>query len=202
MLVFGSKLYSQTCSSSILRVTTRPSLRIRIFEQAKFARLEVDGLAAAAHRARNQIHFEIARCEFCRRGAEGRPAGKREQTRHQLFEGKGLDEVIVAAGRQSLDAIVDAGKVGEEQHRRRYAFRPCQRHDAETVEMGQHAVEDDDVEGPPDRHLDPVASILGDLGVVPARTQPVRKVAGGLFVVLDDQDSHSVGTALGRPGIG
>ena len=98
-----------------------------------------------------------------------RPARKRKQTRHQLFEGKGLDEVIVAAGRQSLDAIVDAGKIGEEQHRRRYAFRPRQRDDAETVEMGQHAVEDDDVEAPPDRHVGPVASVFGDLGLVSVR---------------------------------
>ena len=51
-------------------------------------------------------------------------------------------------------------------------------------------------------NLDPVASVLGDLGVMPARSQTVGQEARGLFVVLDDQDSHSVGTTLGRPGIG
>ena len=61
---------------------------------------------------RDEVHFEIARCELRRRCPESRPARERMRARHQLFEGKGLDEIIVAAGRQSLDAIVDAGKNG------------------------------------------------------------------------------------------
>ena len=44
------------------------------FEQAELARLEVDRLSAAAHGARDQVHFEIARHE---QGLEAPRVGRR-----------------------------------------------------------------------------------------------------------------------------
>jgi hypothetical protein len=98
MLVFGSNWYSQTCSSSIVRVTSRPSARRRNSSSWKFARLKLDRLSAPAHGAGDKVHFEIAGREQGLRSSQSRTAGKRRKARHQFLESEGLDEIVVAAG--------------------------------------------------------------------------------------------------------
>ena len=168
------------------------------FEQPEFARLQVDVLAAAPNGAGDEIHFEIARLQHGRRRSERRAARERVEPRHQLLEGERLDEIVVAAGLESVDPVVDAGEVGEEEHRRRHALRPHQRDDAEPVELRQHAVEDDHIETIGGRPLESFATVPRDRRLVPARFEARRDEVGGPLVVLDNQNLHPAALAETR----
>ena len=128
-----------------MRVTRRPSAQEEL-EQLEFARLKLDRLSAPAHRSRDEVHLEIADLEQGLRSAQSRTPGKRGKARHQFLEGEGLDDMVVPAGLEFLDPVVDAGEVGEKEHRRREAILPHQRDDAEAVEFRQHPIEHNHVE--------------------------------------------------------
>ena len=198
MFVFGSKWNSHTCSSSIFRVTTRPSLRSRNSSSRNSRGCRSMLLAAAPDGARDEIHFEIAGLQHGRRRAESRAPRQRGQARHQFFEGERLDEIVVAAGLEPVDPVVDAGEIGEEEHRRRNALGPHQRDDAEPVELRQHAVEDDDVETIGGRPRKSLAAVRRDRRLMPARLQARRDEIGGSRVVFDNQNLHPVALAERR----
>ncbi len=64
-----------------------------------------------------------------------------------------------AARAKPLDTVVDAGQVREKERRGRDALRTEESDHGKPVERGQHAVEDDDVEGFSDRQFEASASI-------------------------------------------
>ena len=162
------------------------------FEQPKFARLQVDVLGAAPDGAGDQIHLEIAGLQDGRPRPERRPPRERGEPRHQLLEGEWLDEVVVAARLESVDPVVDAGKVGQKEHRRRHALRPHQRDDGQAVELRQHAVKDEHIEAIARGPLESLAPVTRDRRLVPACFEPRRDEAGGLLIVFDNQDLHRV----------
>ena len=184
-------MYSQTCSSSILRVTTPAFAAHQIFEQAKFARLKVDGLAAAAHRARDEVHFEIARDELRRRRPERRTARERMQARHQLLEGEGLDEIIVAArrqgprhGRQLPTGSSGTGPGWERLPRAAERQRTARRARAASVE-------DDGVESLLGSNLEACAAARGKCRLMTVRPKLRGCERPSLRNVLDDQGLHA-----------
>ena len=92
----------------------------QVFEQAEFARLQVDLLAGAADRARNDVNFKIAD-DIARRHGRRRlmpAAPQRLDAREKLGEGVGLYEIIVAARLEAFDAIVNFAERGQEKRRR------------------------------------------------------------------------------------
>ena len=183
------------------RARDKPALRAhQEFEQPEFARLKVDRLSAAAHGAGDEIHFEIAGLEQGLRSSQGRTAGERGEARHQFLEGEGLDEIVVAARLESVDPIVDAGEVGEKEHRRRDAVPAHQRDDAEAVQFRQHAVEHDDVEAVGACALIAFATVARDRRLMSSRTEARRDELGGSLVVLDHQNLHAADLAERRDG--
>src|SRR6476661_10704254 len=81
-----------------------------IFQQAKLARLQHNRFAGARHLVRETVEHEIAdheaRASLLRRGAPG----ERLDAGEQLAEGIRLGEIVVAAGAQALDPVVDLAK--------------------------------------------------------------------------------------------
>ena len=67
ILVFGSKWNSQTCSKQHLAGDDAALAAQEIFKQAELARLQIDGLAATPHGAREEVHFEVAGPQHGRR---------------------------------------------------------------------------------------------------------------------------------------
>ena len=84
---------------------------------------------------------------------------QRAQPGDDLLEAERLGDVVVAAGGQPGDAVLDGVPGGEEQHRhvRVVAAQPAQH--LEAVEVGQHHVEHDGV-GPNSRAERTAASPL------------------------------------------
>ena len=103
------------------------------------------------------------------RRALGAAARQRLDARQQLGEGVGLGEIVVAAGAQALDAVVDLAERGEDQHRRLAVLGAQGADQRQAVHLRQHAVDDGDV----------VAAFLGEVvaadavgGVVDRRGRP------------------------------
>ncbi len=110
-------------------------------------RLKLDLAPAAPDFSRHEIHLQRSGGKFSGRRAELGSPRARFHPRRKLLDRERLDEIIVAAGRQPVDAILNAGEKGEEQRRRRHALPTQTRDDRHAVEFGNHAVEDHDVVG-------------------------------------------------------
>ena len=106
----------------MVRVTTWPACFIEVFEQPELTRLERDLLAAANDPMRQPVEFEIGDPILGFLAPAGVPAGQHLDPREQLGERIGLGQVVVAAGAQPADPVVDRAEGREDECRGRVAF--------------------------------------------------------------------------------
>src|SRR5450432_2594843 len=111
----------------------------QIFEHLEFPRQQLDVAAAAAHRARHQVHLEIADPQHRFLHDGGAAPAERLHASQQFREGKRLDEIVVAAGAQAAYAIVDLAECADDQGGRRDAVFPQSPDDRDAVHARQHA---------------------------------------------------------------
>jgi hypothetical protein len=90
----------------------------QIFQKLKFARLQIDGIAVAGDRAPEQIHLQIGDFQNGKLVADMRAPRQGVHARVQLRKSVRLDKVVIAAGFESLDAVIDAAHRRQEQNRR------------------------------------------------------------------------------------
>src|SRR5690242_13761040 len=114
----------------------------QIFEQAELLRLEVDRLAGAADRPLQQVHLEIGGPQHGLRLADRRAPQQSRNPRQELRKGERLDQVVIGAGIETLDAVVYARHGGEKDRRHLVSRRPQHLDDAQSIEPGKHAVDD------------------------------------------------------------
>ena len=117
-------------------------------------------------------------------------------TQHELCGREGLREVVVGAGGQPRDAIVDEAARRQDDDRRPIGTTD-RAQDREAVHLRQHDVQDD--EG---RHLErdrgECAPAVGRLHHAITRPFEIRPhEADDLHVVVDDEDRASICTACG-----
>ena len=159
-------------------------------EQRKFPGLEVDRLAAAGHVAGDEVEGHVAGGQprgFRRRGGAtnqrldpGQQFGKRERLR----------EIVVAAGLEPADPIVDGALRAQEKDGRRLARGPEAFDQADAVELGQHHVDDGGVVV---RRLDERQARLavgGMIDRIPRLLQAAGDERGNLGIIFDDEDAH------------
>ncbi len=89
-----------------------------IFQQAEFALGDIEDAIVACDAPVQQIHADGADAEDRLQRLAARPADQRFDARHQLDQGERLDQIIVAAGAQAADAVVDFAECADHQHRR------------------------------------------------------------------------------------
>ena len=125
-------------------------------------------------------------------GRAARPPapGERAQARQQLGERERLRQVVVGAGVEPGDAILDRVARGQHQHRRPDAALPQPAADLDAVDAGQHQVEHDRVVLDRLGHPERVVAGPGDVGGVALLDQAPAEQARHLELVLDDQDPH------------
>src|ERR1700755_950709 len=114
-LVWGSKWYSQTFSSSMVRVTDWPAWRIR--NSSNWNSRGCKAISWSPRRA-NEVHLELAPLRPRAAGAGLAPARQRLDPGDQFGQGVGLDQIVVAAGLQARDLVLDLAQRAQEQHRR------------------------------------------------------------------------------------
>ena len=116
-----------------------------------------------------------------------RAAQQRAHAREQLAQRERLDEVVVGAGVQPGDAVVDLFARGQHQHRRAVAALAQAPADLQAVDVRHRDVEDHGLVGRRSEALERLASVhgLGDLVVLQRERPRQRALDGGL--VVDDQ---------------
>jgi hypothetical protein len=110
----------------------------------------------------------------------------------QLLEGERLGQVVVRAGFESLDPIVDVAAGREHQHAD-IAGGSQAPADLEPVEAREHPVEDDEVRLPGSREIKPDEAVPGRPHVEPLIAEPhLEELAHGELVVDDEHPRSSL----------
>ena len=125
-----------------------------------------------------------------RGGAARRPpAQQRPQAREQLLALERLDEVVVGARVQPLDARLDG--VARGQHQDRHVVGRAQAAgDLDPVELGQPEVEDHEVGVVGGRLAQRGLAVTGDAHLVALQAQRALERLGDLVVVLHDEHAR------------
>src|SRR4051812_42039454 len=159
-------------------------------EELELAGGELEQAIAAGGLVRGRVELQVA--DDQRRAAPRRaPAQERAQPRQQLLEVERLDQVVVGAGVEPLDARVDRVARGEHQDRH-VAVGAQAAGDLDAVDLGQPQVEHDGV-GLEHRGLvERLAAVGGEADVVALAAQRPAYDVADVGVVLDDQHSCPV----------
>jgi len=163
-----------------------------IFQEGILAAAEIDGFAGAANDAVSGVDLEIGDAEdgglgFILAADHGADAGQ------QFGEHKGLDEIIVGAEFQAGDPVLRGVLGGEKQdHGGTVAFAKLAKN-GQSVDLGEHDVEDDDVvlaiAGVPKRGLAVGGFIHGEAGLAKALNERLAK----RLEIFDDEKAHANG---------
>ena len=123
-----------------------------------------------------------------RRHAARRPAAQqRPQAREQLLALERLDEVVVGADVEPLDARLERVARGEHQDRHVVAVLAQAARDVDAVEPREPEVEHDQVGQERVRLVERLHAVGGELDVVAVEAQRALQDVGDLLVVLDDE---------------
>ena len=109
----------------------------------------------------------------------------------QLLERERLDEVVVGAGVQALDAVGDAVAGGQHQHRRAVARRAQPAAHLEPVRLGHQHVEDDRVRRLVGERVERLAAVRGELHPVAVHPQRTVERVTHARLVVDHEDAHT-----------
>ena len=140
------------------------------------------------------VQREIADAQ--RRHAARRAAPQqRAHAREQLLALERLDEVVVGADVEALDARLQRVAGGEHQDRRVVAVVAQALGDIDAVQPRQTEVEDDDVRQERVRLVEPAHAVRGELDLIALEAQRALEDLRDLLVVFDDE--HADGTTGG-----
>src|SRR4051794_16446230 len=157
----------------------------QVLQQLELALGELDVAIATADLVGVGVELEVAGDQR-RRAPRRAPPQQRAQAGQQLLALEGLDEVVVGARVEALDARLD--RVARGEHEDRHVVGRAQpARDLDAVELRQPEVEDHEVGvvggGLVERRL----AVAGDAHVVAVQAQGALEDLGDLVVVLDDE---------------
>ena len=146
-------------------------------------------LFAAACRVAARVHDEVGDGKLVGQHVAA-PPDECAQSRQQLAEVERLREIVVGAGVESFDLVVDGVARGEHEHGRVRALAPDLAADVDTVANGKDDVEDDGVvvvDGGEERGAVTVGRVVDGVGRLP---KSARDGFAQLTVVFGEQYSH------------
>ena len=171
-----------------------------IFEQGEFPRQQIDRLAVALYGPLDEVHFQRAGLQS-RLPHVAAPAQERFDARRQFADVERLDQVVVAAGLQPIDPLVDRRECADHQGRRGVAFGAQRLDDREAILAMQHPI-DDQNRGARARRPQRLVHGLRKQYRMAARLQFEANLLGKVALIFDHQDRRScegVRPSIGRP---
>src|SRR5579863_429151 len=90
----------------------------QIFKDLEFSRQQLDASAATVCRPCHEVQFQVSDAQQCFLDDGCATAGERLDARQQLGEGERLDKVVVAAGAQTTNALIDLSERADDESRR------------------------------------------------------------------------------------
>ena len=160
-----------------------------IFEQAELARLQNDLVACAGYLMRQPVELEIADA-IDRLLAAPAPTRQHLRAREQLRKRIGLGKIVVTARPQPLDPIINLAERRKDERRRLDTLAAQGADDRQTVELGQHAIDDQHVILAVERVGESLLAVGRQVGDMPDLAECLRQIVGGVAIVFDDQETH------------
>ena len=164
-------------------------------------RRELELARAATRLPRAAVERQVGEAQRCCRPRLGRlgAAQQRPQPRLELLQRERLDEVVVGAGVQAGDAIVDGVARGQHQHRRAIAGVAQAPADLEAVDPGHRDVEHDRVVARVGQAIQRLAAVGRELDLIAVQAQRAIQRGPHRGLVVDDQHArHSARLRIGR----
>ena len=192
VLVNGSTCSSHTRSSSVSGLTTAPSARSSTCSTPNSFGLSVTERPSRVTSWRAGIQAHAGALEDGLLGHRV-AALQRVQPRHDLGEGERLGQVVVGAEVEPLDARADVGGRGEHEDPRRALGAHELAADLVAVDVGQVAVEHDDVVVDDGRALERLVAVEGDVDGESVAAKAARERLGEPGLVFGDEDAHGHG---------
>ena len=149
------------------------------------------------HRIRNDFNHQVTDDDL-RGPARGPPPQQRAQPCEQLLALERLDEVVVGAGVEADDAVVE--RVARGEHEDAHVVAPVQllRH-LDPVELGQAEVEDHQIGQERVRRVERRHAVAGHAHVVALHPQHPLERLRDLIVVLDDEHPRAACVIVHTP---
>src|SRR3954451_13971507 len=160
-----------------------------VFEQLELALGEVDLAIAARDLVRVGVEREIADPQG-RHPARRAAPQQRPQPGEQLLAFERLDQVVVGADVEALDAGLQRVPRGEHQDRGVVAVVAQALGDVDAVQPWQAKVEHDDVRQERMGLIEAAHAIRGELDLIALQAQRALQNLGDLLIVLDDEHAH------------
>src|SRR5262249_3611330 len=102
----------------------------------------------------------------------------------------GLGEIVVTARPQPLDPIINLAERRKDERRRLDTLAAQRANDRQTVELGQHAIDDQHVILAVERVGESLLAVGRQVGDMPDLAECLRQIVGGVAIVFDDQETH------------
>src|SRR5581483_4131894 len=118
-----------------------------VFEQGKFAALQLDFFAGAHGFAGKEVEFDVAAGEASGFDALGGAADEGVEAREQFGKSKRFGEVIVTPRLEAFDAVVHGGACAKDDDGRGNFFGAHALDEAKAIEPGRHEVDDGGIVG-------------------------------------------------------
>ncbi|MNZ57429.1 hypothetical protein D3C78_754050 [compost metagenome] len=159
-------------------------------QQLEPQRIELETPTGAADLQGVQVVTEIAHLQQAPPAALAAPQ-HRLDARGQLAEGERLDQIVVGAGLEALQAVVELVAGGEHDHRnvaaRFVAQAPAE---AVAVQAWQHHVEHQQVVVPGGGQVQAGQAVLRTVDAVTLERQVVGQIGQDVAIVFDQQNAH------------
>ena len=167
------------------------SVSHEVLEQLELLRLKIDGLARPRGVAFQKVDLKLTDTDLGQGLGEVRPTGEGVYACDQLGHGEGFDEVVVSAGFQPFDPVLDTVHGGQEYGRRGDAGNPQGLERRHAINAGDHAVDDKHVIGAVGGVKARIAPRGAGIHHMSGGPQPFLYEGGGLRVVLKEKNLHA-----------
>lgn len=111
----------------------------------------------------------------------------------EFAEGEGFDEVIITAGLEAADAVIDGAFGAEEQDRGADVLGAELADEGDAVEFREHDIDDGGVVGGGGGEVEGVFTICGVVDGEASLSQAIYDEGGDLRVIFHDEDTHDWG---------
>src|SRR3954452_14649050 len=166
-----------------------------VLEQLELALRELDPPLAARDLVGVRVEHEVADAQR-RHAARRAAAQQRAHAGQQLLALEGLDQAVVRAGVEPLDARLQRVARGEHEDRHLVAVIAQALGDVHAVEPGEPEVEHDEVGQERVRLLEAPHAVGREFDLVALQAQRALQDLGDLLVVLDDEHADGAGGGL------
>src|SRR5665213_1781037 len=160
-----------------------------VFQDAELLGRKFQGFNAAHNFTAGAIEHQIAHLEALRGGLAA--AQKGAHAGEQFNEGERLGEVVVGAGFETFDPIVELSARAQDQDRRPGTTPANPFEHFQPVHVGKHQIENDEVVVGVVSELERGGSVLRDVHGITGALESAPQEIGDSFLVFDYEDTHS-----------